>query len=134
MVKKEVTASGWRKTARAIARIREGHGRVLINGVPLEIYTPAAMRHIILIPLILAEGLVKKVDIEVSTWGGGFSGQAQAAAMSIARGLVEWSKSEDLKKAFITYDRHLLVGDSRQTEPKKFGGPGPRRRRQKSYR
>jgi len=28
----------------------------------------------------------------------------------------------------------MIVGDPRRTEPKKFGGPGPRRRRQKSYR
>jgi len=34
----------------------------------------------------------------------------------------------------IEYDRHLLIGDPRRTEPKKFGGPSARRRKQKSYR
>jgi small subunit ribosomal protein S9 len=32
------------------------------------------------------------------------------------------------------FDRSLLVNDSRQSEPKKWGGPGARARYQKSYR
>jgi len=61
-------------------------------------------------------------------------GQAQAVRMAIARALVKWSKDKKLESVFREYDRTMLVGDPRQTEPKKFGGPGPRRRRQKSYR
>jgi small subunit ribosomal protein S9 len=61
-------------------------------------------------------------------------GRAEASAMAISRSIVGWSGSEDVKKRFMEYDRFLLVGDPRQTEPKKFGGPGPRRRKQKSYR
>ena len=61
-------------------------------------------------------------------------GQAEAARIAIARALVAWSDSVELKQKYIEYDRTMLVGDPRRTEPKKFGGPGPRRRRQKSYR
>ena len=45
----------------------------------------------------------------------------------------EYSKNQ-LKSALVQYDRTLLVADSRQCEPKKFGGPGARARYQKSYR
>jgi len=41
---------------------------------------------------------------------------------------------EEIRKKIIEYDRHLLAGDPRQSESKKFGGPGARRRKQKSYR
>jgi len=32
------------------------------------------------------------------------------------------------------FDKYLISGDARRKEPKKFGGPGARRRKQKSYR
>ena len=40
----------------------------------------------------------------------------------------------NLKDKFIHYDRTMLVGDPRRSEPKKYGGPGARARKQKSYR
>lgn len=126
--------SGERKTARATAAIRPGIGRVRINNFPVEIWMPYVARQIIMTPLILAGELRNRVDIDVTVKGGGVMGQAYAAAMAIARGLVEYFKSEELKEKIMAYDEHLLKGDPRQTEPKKFGGPGPRRRRQKSYR
>jgi small subunit ribosomal protein S9 len=125
---------GMRKTARALARISEGQGRVRINGYPLEIWEPEVARWIMQTPLELTKPYSERVDIEVKTWGGGFMGQAYAAAMAIARALVGYFNSEEVKKAILSYDPHLLKGDPRQQEPKKYGGPGPRRRRQKSYR
>jgi small subunit ribosomal protein S9 len=41
---------------------------------------------------------------------------------------------EEVRRKILEFDRHLLSGDPRQTESKKFGGPGARRRKQKSYR
>ncbi len=38
------------------------------------------------------------------------------------------------QEKIIEFDRHLLAGDPRQTEVKEIGGPGARRRKQKSYR
>ncbi|MBE0634219.1 30S ribosomal protein S9, partial [Candidatus Bathyarchaeota archaeon] len=35
---------------------------------------------------------------------------------------------------YLEYDRTMLAGDARRKEAKKFGGPGARRRKQKSYR
>jgi len=126
--------SGARKTARATAVIRPGVGRVRINGFLLEALPNELQREIIMTPLRLAGDLRYKVDIDVDVRGGGVMGQAYASAIAISRALVGYFASEELKRRILEYDRHLLVGDPRQTEPKKFGGPGPRRRKQKSYR
>ncbi len=135
MKKNIILSSGKRKTAIARAVIREGKGRVRINNIPVEIYQPELARWKIMEPLLLAgEEIVSKVDIDVKVEGGGFMGQAEAARIAIARGLVEWMKSEELKRKFLEYDRTMLVGDPRRTEPKKFGGRSARARFQKSYR
>ena len=40
----------------------------------------------------------------------------------------------ELRKTIDEFDKYLISGDARRKEPKKFGGPGARRRKQKSYR
>ena len=47
---------------------------------------------------------------------------------------VDEASKKEIKDILQTYDRTLLVADPRRCEPKKFGGPGARARRQKSYR
>lgn len=126
--------SGIRKTARATALIMQGSGRVWVNGTPVELLMPEVARERILTPLELLSDYRDKVDIDVRVKGGGFMGQAEAAAIAISRAMVGWFKDATIKERIISFDKHLLVGDPRRTEPKKFGGPGPRRRRQKSYR
>ena len=129
-----IVASGKRKTAIARAVLKPGKGRIRINKIPLEIHTPEVAKYKIMEPLLLADDSWKKVDINVNVGGGGFMGQAGAARMAIARGLVEWTRSSTLKKRYLNYDRSMLVGDPRRKEVKKFGGPGARRKKQKSYR
>ncbi len=140
--------SAFRKTARATASITKGSGRVWINNIPLEVYMPEVARHIIMTPLILAADAREKIDIKVRVDGGGFIGQAVASAMAISKALAGYVKGkreikehplpknirEEIKTRIMEYDRHLLIGDARRKEPKKFGGIGARRRRQKSYR
>lgn len=127
--------SGKRKTAIARATVRIGKGRVRINNVPLEIYEPQIARDKILEPLLLTEDKVwNQLDINVTVAGGGFMGQAEAARMAIAKGLLKWTKSTRLRTTLIDYDRTMIAGDPRRSEPKKFGGPGARARDQKSYR
>ncbi len=130
-----VISSGRRKTARARALIKPGKGRVWINGVPLEAYPIELARMKIMEPLLLAGELRNKVDIKINVRGGGYMGQAEAAAMAIARGLLEYTGgSELLKTIYVDYNRVLLAGDPRQTEPKKWMRYSARRRKQKSYR
>ena len=43
-------------------------------------------------------------------------------------------EDEAMKEKFVMYDRTIVSGDPRRTEPKHFGGPSARSRFQKSYR
>ena len=133
--KKVLVLSGKRKTAIARATVRVGKGRIRINNVPLEIYEPKLARDKILEPLLLIDEKVwRQLDINVKVSGGGFMGQAEAARMAIAKGLLKWTKSTRLRTTLRDYDRTMIAGDPRRREPKKFGGPGARARDQKSYR
>ena len=133
--KKVMVLSGKRKTAIARATVKLGKGRVRVNNVPLEIYEPKVARDKIMEPLLLTEDKVwNQLDINVSVAGGGFMGQAEAARMAIANGLLKWTKSTRLRTTLRDYDRTMIAGDPRRSEPKKFGGPGARARDQKSYR
>jgi small subunit ribosomal protein S9 len=137
-----------RKTARAHAFITKGVGRVRINNVPVEMVQQEVAREIMLGPLEIAGELRNKIDLSVKVKGGGFVGQSYASAIAMSRAMTGWTKTrkepkdhpltrtirEDLRKRLTDYDKHLLSGDDRRKEPKKFGGPGARRRKQKSYR
>ena len=134
-VKKTLVVSGKRKTAVGRAVIRPGVGRVHINRTPVEIYEPEIARVKIMEPLIQSgDDVWKQLDIDVNVSGGGFMGQAEAARMAIANGILKWTRSAHLRTVFVEYDRTMIAGDKRQKEPKKFGGPGARSRDQKSYR
>lgn len=134
MMKKVIHTSGKRKTAIARGKFRVGKGRVRINKRPVELYDPELARLKIQEPLTIAAELLDNVDIDVKVVGGGVMGQAEAARMVIAKGLIEWTSDMELKEKFNQYDRTMLVGDPRRSEPKKYGGPGARARKQKSYR
>ncbi|MBI2006231.1 MAG: 30S ribosomal protein S9 [Nitrosopumilales archaeon] len=137
-----------RKTARAHVFISKGTGKVRINNVPVEMVQQETAREVILSPLEVSGDVRNKVDISVRVKGGGFMGQSSAAATAISRALIGFTKSrkepkdhplsksvrEDIKKRINEFDRYLISGDARRKEPKKFGGPGARRRKQKSYR
>ena len=47
---------------------------------------------------------------------------------------IDEASKQELRQTFLQYDRNLLIADPRRRESKKFGGPGPRARYQKSYR
>ncbi|KAH8691219.1 putative 40S ribosomal protein S16 [Talaromyces proteolyticus] len=137
-----VQCFGKKKTATAVAHCKQGKGLVKVNGQPLQLVKPEILRFKVYEPLLIV-GLDKfaGVDIRVRVSGGGHVSQIYAIRQAIAKSIVayyqkfvdEHSKNQ-LKQAFIQYDRTLLVADSRRAEPKKFGGPGARARYQKSYR
>ncbi len=132
---KVVTASGKRKRAIARATIRAGKGIVKVNNQILDFYEPKISRLKLREPLIIAGSLMNKVDVRVNVIGGGISSQADASRLAIAKGLVEFSKSDKLKEEFLNYDRNLLVADVRRKEPSKPNRHGQARaKRQKSYR
>jgi small subunit ribosomal protein S9 len=126
--------SGARKTARATAAIAPGAGRVRVNGTPVELWEPEPARLHLLGPIAVVGELREKYDLDVDVSGGGFMGQADAAAMAIARAYIDQVRGSEMRDRMNAYNKYLLSGDPRQAEPKKFGGPGARRKRQKSYR
>jgi small subunit ribosomal protein S9 len=126
--------SGARKTARATAAILPGAGRIRVNGTPVELWQPEPARLHLLGPIQVVGELREKYDLNVNVSGGGFMGQADAAAMAIARAYVDQVRGSEIRDKLNAYNKYLLSGDPRQAEPKKFGGPGARRKRQKSYR
>jgi len=132
--KRIILMTGKRKTAIARAIVRNGSGNVLINGIPLATFAPEIARVKISEPLVLSGERWKALDFNVRVSGGGVMGQAEAARTAVAKALLNWTRSSELRKTMTNYDRTMLAGDPRRKEPKKFGGPGARRREQKSYR
>ncbi len=125
--------SGKRKTAVARATLKQGKGNVRINKIPLTAYEPKMSRLKMQEPLMLAADIVKKVDIDVSVYGGGQSSQADAARLAISRAII--GMDNKLEADFLKYDRHLLVADVRRKETHKPNCHGKARsKRQKSYR
>ncbi|KAN0076537.1 ribosomal protein S9 [Elaphomyces granulatus] len=137
-----VQCFGKKKTATAVAHCKQGKGLIRVNGQPLSLVKPDILRFKVYEPLLVV-GLDKfaGVDIRVRVTGGGHVSQIYAIRQAIAKSIVayyqkfvdEHSKNQ-LKQAFVQYDRTLLVADNRRPEPKSFGGPGARARYQKSYR
>lgn len=132
---KIVVATGKRKTAIAKALVKPGKGGVYINGIPLEIYPNELFRQKVMEPLLLAgREIWNNIDIYVNVKGGGVISQADAVRFAIARALVSFFPETNLKSVYKEYDRTLLAGDPRQTEPEKYMHYSARRAWQKSYR
>jgi len=109
--------TGRRKTSVARVRIKEGSGKVTINGKPLDEYFCVERdRGMILAPLKLV-GKEGTVDVIVRVNGGGTTGQTGAIVLGIGRalqGLVPESHHQLSASGFLTRD-------SRMVERKKYG-------------
>jgi small subunit ribosomal protein S9 len=132
---KIVNTSGKRKRATAKATVRAGSGAITVNNIPLEMYAPRYVQMKLAEPVILLGDAIKHVNIDISVRGGGINGQAEAARIALSRGVVEFTKDEDLKAKLLAYDRQLLVADVRRKEKSKPNCHGKARSKvQKSYR
>ena len=132
---KNVHASGKRKMAIARATLMQGTGIVRINNMPVDLVEPKMSRLKIKEPLILAEDVANKVNINVNVVGGGMNSQAEASRLAIAKALVNFTKSDKLKEVFLNYDRNLLVADVRRKEAAKPNRHGQATAKvQKAYR
>lgn len=136
-VDKTIVVKAKRKTTVARAYVKSGKGAIRINGRDINSIEFDFAKDVIMEPITISETAkeqIKKVDMKVNVKGGGVSSQVQAIKGVIAKGLVQFSKSDVLKKEYLNYDRSLLVDDSRRVESKKFKGPKARARFQTSYR
>lgn len=122
--------TGRRKTAVARVYLREGSGKITINGRELEEYfkDPLCV-YMVKQPLDVTDNLTK-FDVVVTVAGGGPSGQAGAVRHGIARALV--AENEANRPAL--HENGFLTRDPRMVERKKYGQKGARRRFQFSKR
>jgi len=132
---KKIIASGKRKRAVAKAILVEGSGKVIINDKDyktLQMFDKLKIEE----PIKIAEKVLGKIsfDVKINVRGGGEKGQIDAARLALAKAIVEFSGSEELTKAYLGYDRNLLVADVRRKEAYKPGDSKARSKRQSSKR
>lgn len=133
--KEKIVVSGKRKRAVARATLIEGTGKITINKIPYE-FLQDFRKLMIEEPIRIAKQVLGSLnyDIAIRIKGGGQESGIEAARLAVARALIVACKSKELKKAFLAYDRNLLVADTRRKEPYKPGDSKARTKRQKSYR
>lgn len=135
---KEITATGRRKRSVAQVRMTAGKGNIVVNGKDVNEYMPyATLVMDIKQPLVLT-GNENNFDIKVKVNGGGFSGQAGAIRLAIAKALNEYDKDSDQSRedAYHTVLKAngFLTRDPRVKERKKYGLKKARRAPQFSKR
>jgi small subunit ribosomal protein S9 len=127
--------SGKRKRAVARATITEGNGKITINNKNYKTFSFFDKLKIEE-PLRISEKILGKTnfDVSIKVIGGGEKGQIEAVRLALAKAIVKFSESTELEKAFLAYDRNLLVADVRRKEPNKPGDSKARSKRQSSKR
>jgi len=127
----EQSAIGRRKTAVASVRIRDGKGKIDVNGRAFETYFPNEyQRKMIMAPIEKTKQTFSMVDIIVRVRGGGNEAQAEAVRLGIARALVK----DDAEIRHALKEVGYLTRDSRRREREKYGRAGARKRFQFSKR
>ena len=122
--------TGRRKTAVARVRIADGSGQIIVNGRQLDrFFTEDKHLADVQAPLH-ATGTMGRFDVFVNVRGGGFSGQAGAAMLGVARAL----RNLDQANYPALREGHFLTRDSRMKERKKYGQKGARKKFQFSKR
>jgi small subunit ribosomal protein S9 len=107
----------------------------LINNIPYA-NLPTLRKLSISEPIKISENFLGdfNFDISINTIGGGKESQIQAARLGIARAVIKFTENLELREAFVKYDRHLLVADTRRKEQYKPGDSKARAKRQSSKR
>ena len=132
-LKKKLQFWGTGRRKKAIARVRlipAGTGTIVINDRTFEDYFPqGTLQYIVKQPLVALE-VETKYDIFVNVVGGGYTGQAGAIRLGVARALLEAEPDcrPVLKKA------GFLTRDPRAKDRKKYGLKKARRAPQFSKR
>lgn len=117
MTKPLAQTVGRRKESVVRVRLRDGSGRVVLNGRQLEDYFPTMATRVRVMEPLQLTSTQGRFDVDATLEGGGINGQADALRLGIARALVEYDAEmrPTLKKA------GLLTRDARAVESKKYG-------------
>lgn len=138
MAKQVWTATGRRKRSSASVRITGGTGNITVNGVEVNEYFPNQILVMDLKQPLTVTNNENRFDIEVSVKGGGFSGQAGAIRLGIARALLEFDANTDQTREDsyrkILKTNGFVTRDARVKERKKYGLKKARRAPQFSKR
>lgn len=119
----EFKGLGRRKSSIARVKLIPGTGKILINGKKPNDYFPSSLViQDMEQPLVITD-TKKSYDVFVKVIGGGFTGQAGAIRLGIARALL--AASQDFRKPLKTMK--MLTRDPRCKERKKYGLYGARR-------
>ncbi len=125
-----LNALGRRKTAVARIYLKDGDGKITVNGKDFKEYFPIPTLHYVVEqPLMLTDNL-GKYDIKVNLKGGGINGQAEALRLAISRALTQINEEHRP----VLKENGLLKRDPRMVERKKPGQPKARKKFQFSKR
>ena len=130
MAANQYYGTGRRKESTARVFIKQGTGKLEINGRTLDQYFGRPTSGMVVTqPLELLE-LTDKLDIYVTVSGGGITGQAGAIRHGLARALIQYDETfrSALRKA------GFVTRDARAVERKKVGLHKARKRPQYSKR
>lgn len=121
---------GRRKTATARVILRPGNGAIKINSKEAKDYFKTDNLYQEVLAPLKVTNLIGTYDISIRVNGGGFTGQAGAIKLGIARALVE--NNAELKSSL--RKEGLMTRDPRAVERKKYGQPKARKKFQFSKR
>ena len=138
--KQRVQTYGRKKTATAVAVCQQGshrsffllpktwfskpigHGSIRVNGRPLHLVEPQALRFKLEEPIyLLGRDKFSNVDIRVRVKGGGRIAQVYAIRQALAKSIVSYNQKfvdeatkKQIRDILVQYDRSLLVADPRR--------------------
>ena len=118
-----IWGTGRRKSSVARVRIKNGDGKIVVNGKRMEdFFCTDESRRMVRGPLGVTE-TEGKYDVFVNVDGGGVTGQAGATALGLGRAL----KGAEPHLEPALREAGFLTRDSRMKERKKYGLRGARR-------
>jgi small subunit ribosomal protein S9 len=129
MADKKYYGTGRRKSAVARVYLTAGKGKIVVNERDVNEYMPYATLVQNLKEPLTVLGVEGKYDVRAEVKGGGFTGQAEAIRLGIARALLE--AGEDRKSLKVA---GMLTRNARSKERKKYGLKAARRAPQFSKR
>ena len=119
----EYKGLGRRKTSIAKILMIPGKGKILVNNKALKDYFPNDLIIQEIMQPFQVTNTMNSFDVKAKVFGGGFTGQAGAMKLGIARALI--TTNNDFK--LILKKEKLLTRDPRAKERKKYGKYGARR-------
>lgn len=130
MAKEMYHTVGRRKSSVARIFLREGKGKILVNGKDLRVYLKRESLTLQVLQPLDVTNTQNRYDIKATVKGGGISGQAGALRLGIARAILMHDEAH--KK--VLKAGGFLTRDPREKERKKYGQPGARKKFQFSKR